>query len=226
MGGGSGGSSTFELVTSSAMIGGYGGGQILALYIKQLALFLTNSDNEVLIVRVEKACGKDEYKILIRLKDCNGVTFYIGMWIDICDGHLEIKKFFQSNVSQDIIDAFGFLDCDLYQYPDGDQSNECKNSVLDILKEFCSAIGGNGGSNNGGSHNGGSNNGGNLKKLNGHGNGNGGCVGDNCSNGNGNGNGGGVHTGITTDSSGIKIKLKIPGHMNPTGKTLLLGEGI
>lgn len=200
-GSGSGSGSGYTLVQNSASINGKGAQDLLAIYLKQLIILLSNTDNEIRVVRLEVDCTGENYKVLIRIMDCNGNKIYIGMLVHVCNGEISIVKFFQSNDAQDIINAFGFLDGTLYNYPDGNIGNSCSNSILDMLSEFCSAIGG--GSSSQGWSVGSSNNGG-LAPLNG-----GNSWGGNSS---------------SASGEGIKLHIKIPGAQNPTGKTILLGS--
>ena len=193
--------SDYTLVQNSSSIKGKGAYDLLAIYLKSLIILLSNTDNEIRVVRLEVDCTGMYYKVLIRIKDCHGNKVYIGMMVDTCNGELKITKFFQSNDVQDIIKAFCFLDSTLYNYPDGDIGGSCSNSILDMLSEFCSAVGG--GSSNGHSY---GNNGG-LQPLNGSGS---------AWNSLGSSFGG-------ASSDGIKLNIKVPGSHNPTGKTILLG---
>ena len=198
----SGSGSGYTLVQNSASINGKGAQDLLAIYLKQLIILLSNTDNEIRVVRLEVDCTGENYKILIRIMDCNGNKVYIGMMVHVCNGDISITKFFQSNDAQDIITAFGFLDGTLYNYPDGNIGNSCSNSILDMLSEFCSAIGGSGNGNVGWS---GSSNNGGLAPL------------DGGSSGNSWGG-----SSSSSDNQGIKLHIKIPGANNPTGKTILL----
>ena len=264
MGGGGGlsmGGSDWVLITDSSSVNGYGVGQILALYVKQLTLQLTNSQNEIRLVRLEKDCYNN-YKLLIRIKDCYGNYSYIGMYVSIVNGEVVIKKFLQTDDLNDIWVVFKFIDCNLYDYGNFNGSDSCENSIIVILRELCAYISsyqsgssgsslqiisnnghGNGGCSggncynnggNGGGYGGGNNGGhsgcigGNCHNNGGHGGGYGGgnngghsgCIGGNCHNG-GMGSGG---SSMTATTEGLELKIKVPGHMNPTGKTILLGS--
>jgi hypothetical protein len=214
MGGGNG--SGFSLVTDSSTINGYSAGQILAFYVKQLALQLTNPDNEIRLVRLEKDCYNN-YKLLIRIKDCHGNYSYIALLVSYQGGELVIKKFLQTNDLNDIWAVFNFLDCNLYDY--GNTGNDCGGSVVDILKELCNSLNSNGGNNNGGNGNG-------LSILPGGGNSQN-CINGNCSGGsNGGGSSSGSGNTMTATSEGLELKINVPGHLNPTGKPILLGSSL
>ena len=195
------GGSDYSLVKHTSSINGKGAYDLLAIYLKSLIILLSNTDNEIRVVRLEVDCTGMYYKVLIRIKDCHGNKVYIGMLVDVCDGEIKIKKFFQSNEVEDIIKAFCFLDSNLYNYPDGDIGGSCSNSILDMLSEFCSAVGG---SSNG--HSFGSSNDG-LQLLN--------------DSGSSWSSLGSSVNGFSSD--GIKLNIKVPGSKNPTGKTILLG---
>ena len=201
--GGSGMGSNYSLVKHSSMINGNGAHDLLAIYLKQLIVLLSNTDNEIRVVRLEVDSTAENYKVLIRIKDCHGNKVYIGMLVYVCNGEIKINKFFQSDSVDDIIKAFCFLDGTLYNYPDGNIGNQCSNSILAMLSNFCSAIGG-GGANWSNQSNWNSNGG--LAPLNGN---------STWLNSSGSGNGIG--------SDGVKLHIKIPGAQNPTGKTILLG---
>jgi len=194
--------SGYTLVQNTSSINGKGAYDLLAIYLKQLIILLSNTDNEIRVVRLEVDCTGENYKILIRIKDCYGNKVYIGMQIHVCGSEIKITKFFQSDDVNDIIKAFCFLDSTLYNYPDGNIGGSCSNSILEMLSEFCSAVGGGSSSGNSWGGNGG------LVPLNG-GLGSSSSWGSNGS------------SGITSD--GIKLNIKIPGSQNPSGKTTLLG---
>ena len=219
--------SDYTLVQNSASINGSGAQDLLAMYLKQLIILLSNIDNEMRVVRLEVDCTGENYKVLIRIMDPNGNKIYIGMMVHACGNELQIMKFFQSNNVSDIINSFGFIDGTLYNYPDGNIGNNCSNSILDMLGDFCSAIGGSGFNNGNNSSNGNSQH--ILQPLDDSFNGSGGSGGSggsfNNSGGSFNGSGGSFNgSTMTTDSHGIKLNIKIPGSENPTGKTILLGS--
>ena len=132
----------YSLVKHTSSINGKGAHDLLAIYLKQLIVLLSNTDNEIRVVRLEVDCTGENYKVLIRVKDCYGNKVYIGMMVHVCNGEIKINKFFQSDCAEDIIKAFCFLDSTLYNYPDGNIGGVCSNSILEMLSQFCSAIGG------------------------------------------------------------------------------------
>ena len=194
------GSGQYSLVQNSSSINGKGAFDLLGIYLKQLIIQLSNTDNEIRVVRLEVDCTGENYKILIRIMDCHGNKTYIGMMVHVCGDEIKIIKFFQSPDPEDIIKAFCFLDSTLYNYPDGNIGNNCSNSILSILGEFCSIVNGNG-SSNGFSWSSGGSSSGTLVPL----------------------NGGGSSNGWGQSGQGIKVHVKIPGSQNPTGKAILLG---
>ena len=195
----------FSLVQHSSAINGKGAYDLLAIYLKQLIVLLSNTDNEIRVVRLEVDCTGENYKVLIRIMDCHGNKTYIGMMVHVCGAEVKIQKFFQSGEVEDIIKAFCFIDSTLYNYPDGNIGGSCSNSILDILSEFCSIYNGNG-VNWGGSSSTFSQNSGGLTPL-----------------GGGSSWGGGNQLS-SVNGDGIKLHIKIPGSQNPTGKTILLGS--
>ena len=203
------GSSQYSLVQHSSSINGKGAYDLLGIYLKQLIVLLSNTDNEIRVVRLEVDCTGENYKVLIRIMDCHGNKTYIGMLVHVCGAEIKVIKFFQSPEPADIIGALCFLDATLYNYPDGNIGNSCSNSILSIIGEFCSIYNGGNGNGNGfswGASGASSVSLGGLQPLNG-----GGHWG-------GNGNGGGAN------GQGIKLHIKIPGSQNPTGKAILLGS--
>jgi hypothetical protein len=199
----------YTLVQTSSQINGKGAYDLLGLYLKQLIILLSNTDNEIRVVRLEVDSTGENYKVLIRIMDCHGNKTYIGMLVHVCGDEIKIIKFFQSPDPEDIIKALCFLDSTLYNYPDGNIGNNCSNSILSILGEFCSILGGTYNQNNGFNLIGGSNNGGLVPLGTGF---NGGNFG-----------GGSFNGGSSIGSDGIKVNIKIPGSSTPNGKPILLG---
>ena len=194
-------SSQYTLVQNSSSINGKGAYDLLGIYLKQLIVLLSNTDNEIRVVRLEVDCTGENYKILIRIMDCHGNKTYIGMLVHVCGSEIKVIKFFQSPDPADIITALCFLDSTLYNYPDGNIGNNCSNSILSIIGEFCSIYNGNG-NGNGFSWGSSSSSSGELVPL----------------------NGGGSWNGNGANGEGIKVHIKIPGSQNPTGKAILLGS--